>query len=69
MPQFAKPRHCTWCGDLFDAGGGTRPPEVCSIDCKRKRQAAHARAHYARKKAEHERLRRVVEQMQSALAV
>jgi hypothetical protein len=65
----SKIRTCSECSTAFDAGGGTRPPEVCSLDCRRKRQARHARNHYARRKADHERLKAIVEQLQTTLAV
>ena len=63
-----KMRICCECGATFDAGGGTRPPEVCGDECRRKRHARHVREHYARRKAEHERLKVAMEQLQAIVA-
>ena len=63
-----KLRECTECGETFDAGGGTRPPQVCSDECRRKRHARHVREHYARRKVEHEKLRAIMEQLQAVVA-
>ena len=63
-----KIRDCTECGATFDAGGGTRPPEVCCNECRRKRHARHVREHYARRKAEHERLKSIMEQLHAVVA-
>jgi hypothetical protein len=63
-----KLRNCTECSAMFDAGGGTRPPEVCSKTCRKKRHARHVREHYARRKAEHERLKAIMEQLQAVVA-
>jgi hypothetical protein len=63
-----KIRNCTECNTMFDAGGGTRPPEVCGDECRRRRHARHVRGHYARRKAEHDRLKSIMEQLQTVVA-
>jgi hypothetical protein len=58
-------RDCAMCGSEFESFYGA---EICSRECRAARQAKYTREYQARRKAEHDRLKSIVEQLQVVVA-